>query len=191
MATPRTSTWFSRRQRRRRSPFYLLLDRSFGFRVLIAAGLSFVLLSVVNRFDNCHGSEAVEHCLTSNFLDVISISNVESFSIVTAAIVYMREADRRKEREHHEQLDLLLTLREAGITVSLGRVRAIEDLSADGVWQDNFDLQGTHLEGVRIPHSRWRGGNFAQAVLHRADLRGADLRGTGLEPDASGAIDRP
>ncbi len=177
MATRQPSTWFSRQQRRRSSPFWLLVDRSFGFRVLIAAGLSFVLLSVVNRFDNCHGSEAVENCLTSNFLDVISVGNVESFSIVTAAITYMLEAGRRKEREHQEQLGLLLTLREAGIAVSLGRIRAIEDLVADGVWQDNFDLQGTNLEGVRIPYSRWRGGNFAHAVLRQANLRGADLRG--------------
>ncbi len=177
MATPQPSSWFSRQQRRRSSPFWLLVDRSFGFRVLIAAGLSFLLLSVVNRFDNCHGSEAVENCLTSNYLDVISVGNVESFSIVTAAITYMLEAGRRKEREHQEQLGLLLTLREAGVAVSLGRIRAIEDLVADGVWQDNFDLQGTYLVGVRIPYSRWRGGNFAQAVLRRADLRGADLRG--------------
>jgi hypothetical protein len=193
MVTPNPSSWFSRQQRRRRSPFWLLLDRSFGFRVLIAASLSFLLLSGVNRFDNCHGAESRERCLTSNYLDVISVGNVESFSIVTAALVYLLEAGRRKEREHHEQLALLLTLREAGISVSLARIRAIEDLVADGVWQDNFDLRGTHLEGVRLPFSRWRGGNFSRAVLCNADLKGADLRGadfTGADltrADLSGA----
>ncbi|MCT0207138.1 pentapeptide repeat-containing protein [Synechococcus sp. CS-1332] len=177
MATPQRSTWFSRQQRRRASPFHLLLDRSFGFRVLIAASLSFVLLSLVNRFDNCHGAEARENCLTSNYLDVISIGNVESFSILTAALVYILEAGRRKEQEHHEQLGLLLMLREAGIAVSLGRIRIVEDLTADGLWQDDFDLQGTNLEGIRIPFSRWRGGNFANTVLRNANLRSSDLVG--------------
>jgi uncharacterized protein YjbI with pentapeptide repeats len=188
MSTPPRSTWFTRQQRRRASPFFLLLDRSFGFRVLIAAILSFVLLSLVNRFDNCHGAEARENCLTSNYLDVISIGNVESFSIVTAALVYILEAGRRKEREHHEQLALLLTLREAGIAVSLGRIRAIEDLVSDGVWQDNFDLQGANLEGVRIPFSRWRGGNFANTVMRNSKLHGSDLSGANFtEADLSGA----
>ncbi len=188
MSTPKRSTWFTRQQRRRSSPFFLLLDRSFGFRVLIAAGLAFVLLSIVNRFDNCHGAEAPENCLTSNFLDVISIANVESFSIVTAGIVYILEAGRRKERDHHEQLSLLLALREARISVSLGRIRMLEDLVSDGIWQDDFDLQGADLEGIRMPFSRWRGGNFANTVLRNAKLHAADLqRANFTAADLSGA----
>ena len=134
MTLPKRSTWLTRQQRRRDSPFFLLLDRSFGFRLLIAATLSFLLLSLVNRFDNCHGADPSENCLTSNYLDVISIDNVESFGFVTAGLVYILEAGRRKEREHHEQLSLLLAQREAGIKVSLGRIRALEDLNADGIW---------------------------------------------------------
>lgn len=194
MATPQRTTWFSRQQRRRASPFQLLLDRSFGFRVLIAASLSFVLLSLVNRFDNCHGAEAREECLTSNYLDVISIGNVESFSILTAGLVYILEAGRRKEQDHHEQLGLLLMLREAGIAVSLGRIRIVEDPAADGLWQDDFDLQATNLEGVRIPFSRWRGGNFANTVLRNANLKSSDLIGANFtgailtNTDLTGAI---
>ncbi|WP_255104008.1 MULTISPECIES: pentapeptide repeat-containing protein [unclassified Synechococcus] len=145
--------------------------------MLIAAMMSFALLSLVNRFDNCHGADPRENCLTSNFLDVISIGNVESFSIVTAGFVYILEAGRRKEREHHELLTLLLTQQEAGVKYSLGRIRAIEDLSSDGIWQDDFDLHGTNLAGLRIPFSRWRGCNFADTLLCKANLQGADLKG--------------
>ena len=181
-------TWLTRQQRRRASPFFLLLDRSFGFRVMIAAILSFALLSLVNRFDNCNGADPRENCLTSNFLDVISIGNVESFSIVTAGFVYILEAGRRKEREHHEQLALLLAQQEAGVKYSLGRIRAIEDLSSDGIWQDDFDLHGTNLEGLRIPFSRWRGCDFANTVLCKANLKGADLKGANFtEADLSEA----
>lgn len=188
MTLPKRSTWLTRQQLRRESPFFLLLDRSFRFRLLMAATLSFVLLSLVNRFDNCHGAEPSENCLTSNFVDVISIDNVESFSIVTAGLVYILEAGRRKEREHHEQLSLLLAQQEAGIRFSLARIRALEDLCSDGVWQDGFDLQATNLEGIKIPFSRWRGGNFSKTVLRKANLQGSDLQGANFtEADLSEA----
>ena len=187
MSTPKRFTWYSRQQRRRTSPFFVLVDQSFGFRILIAAILSFVLLSAVNRFDNCHGAEAREDCLTSNYLDVISIGNVESFSIVTAALVYILEAGRRKEREHQELMKLIISQREAGIRVSISRIRAIEDLASDGVWQDDVDLRDTNLEGVRIPFSRWRGANFANSVLRKANLQGSDLKGANFtEADLTG-----
>ncbi len=188
MSASKRSTWYTRRQRRRASPFFRLLDRSFGFRILVAATLSFLLLALVNRFDNCHGAEALEQCLTSDFLDVISIDHVESFSIVTAALVYVLEAGRRKEREHQEQFSLILAQREGGVRSSLGRIRAIEDLAADGIWQDDFDLRNTNLEGLRIPFSRWRGADFTNTVLRQADLRAADLQGANFtDADLSGA----
>lgn len=182
------TTWFENQQRRRRSPFFRRLDRSFQFRVLIAAACSFALLSAVNRFENCHSSRLAPDCLTSDYLDIISIGNVESFSIVAAAFVYLFEAGKRKEREHQEMVELLLAQKQAGATNSLGRIRALEDLSAAGVWQDGFDLQHTNLEGLRIPFSRWRGANFAGSVLRDADLHGVDLQGADFtDADLSGA----
>ncbi|MGB5135019.1 MAG: pentapeptide repeat-containing protein [Prochlorococcaceae cyanobacterium] len=182
------TTWYQRQQRRRRSPFFRVLDRSFRFRVLIAAACSFALLSLVNRFENCHGSRLEPNCLTSDYLDIINIGNVESFSIVAAAFVYIFEASKRKEREHHEMLDLVLAQRQAGACNSLSRIRAIEDLSADGLWQDGFDLQRANLEGLRIPFSRWRGANFSGSVLRHADLHGVDLQGADFsDADLTGA----
>ncbi|MEA5391408.1 pentapeptide repeat-containing protein [Cyanobium gracile UHCC 0139] len=170
-----SSTWYARQKRRRESPFFRLLDRSFGFRVLMAAALSFVLLAVVNRFENCHAKAGQADCLTSNVLEIISIGTVESFSIVTAAIFYLLEAGQRKEKEHHEMLELLLAQRQAGASNSLGRLRALEMLSEDGIWQDGFDLEGSNLEGLRIPFGRWRRANFSGTVLRNADCHGADL----------------
>ncbi len=188
MRTRPATTWYENQQRRRRSPFFRRLDRSFRFRVLMAAACSFALLSLVNRFENCHSSRLAPDCLTSDYLDIISIGNVESFSIVAAAFVYIFEAGKRKEREHHEMVDLLLAQRQAGTTNSLGRIRAIEDLAADGLWQDDFDLRGANLAGLRIPFSRWRGANFTATVLRDADLHGVDLQGADFsDADLTGA----
>jgi uncharacterized protein YjbI with pentapeptide repeats len=85
-------------------------------------------------------------------------------------------------------LDQLLSLRQAGATNSLGRIRTLEDLAADGLWQDDFDLQGANLEGLRIPFSRWRGANFSATVLRDADLHGVDLQGADFtNADLTGA----
>ncbi len=183
-----SSTWYERQKRRRESPFFRLLDRSFGFRVLMAAALSFALLALVNRFENCHAKAGQADCLTSNFLEIISIGTVESFSIVTAAIFYLLEAGQRKEKEHQEMFELLLAQRQAGASNSLGRLRALEMFSADGLWQDGFDLEGSDLEGLRIPFGRWRGANFSNTVLRNADCHGADLAQSDFRrSDLSGA----
>lgn len=188
MRTKPATTWYDNQQRRRNSPFFRRLDRSFKFRMLIAAACSFALLSLVNRFENCHASRLDPSCLTSDYLDIISIGNVETFSLVAAAFVYIFEAGKRKEREHHEMLDLLLAQRQAGASNSLGRIRALEDLCAAGLWRDDFDLQGANLEGLRIPFSRWRGANFSGTVLRHADLHGADLQGADFsDADLTGA----
>jgi hypothetical protein len=170
-----SSTWYARQKRRRASPFFRLLDRCFGFRVLVASVLSFGLLALVDRFENCYARAGQADCLTSNVLEIVSIGTVESFSIVTAAIFYLLEAGQRKEKEHQEMFELLLTQAQAGASNSLGRLRALEMFAADGIWQDGFDLQGSDLEGLRIPFSRWRGANFSNTVLRNADCHGADL----------------
>jgi hypothetical protein len=87
-----SSSWYARQKRPRATPFFRLLDRSFPFRVLVAAALSFGLLAVVNRFEHCHANAGQTDYLTSNVLEIISIGTVESLSIVTAAIFYLLEA---------------------------------------------------------------------------------------------------
>jgi hypothetical protein len=192
------STWYQRQQRRRRSRFYRYLDRSFRFRVLVAAICSFALLSAVNRFENCHDSRLAADCLTSDYLDIINIGNVEAFSIVAAAFVYIFEAGKRKEREHQEMFDLLLAQRQGGASNSLGRIRAIEDLAADGIWQDGFDLQGADfsdadLTGADLSAADLSGARFTRARLSQADLRGALLAGADFQDaDLSGTLaDQP
>jgi len=145
-----SSSWYARQKRRRASPFFRLLDRSFPFRVLVDAVLSFGLLAVVNRFEHCHANAGQPDCLTSNVLEIISIGTVESFSIVTAAIFYLLEAGRR-EKEHQEMFELLMAQGQAGASNSLGRLRALETFSADGIWQDGFRSSGIGSEGAQDP----------------------------------------
>ncbi len=182
------ATWYENQCRRRQSPFFRLLDRSFGFRFLVAAVASFYLLAAVNRFENCQVDHAKDDCLTSSFYEIVSIGNVESFSIVAAGLVYIMEAGRRKEKEHQKKFEVIRAARNSGFKGHLGRIRALEDLAPDGLGQDDVDLHEIYLDGLRLPRSRWRGANFAGSLLRGADFRHTDLqRASFKNADLSGA----
>jgi hypothetical protein len=197
------SNWMEGQRRRRASPLFRRLDHSFALRLLLAIGAALTLLGLVNRFENCHVNRDDPHCLTSNMLDLISVGNVESLSIVTAAFLFVLEGSRRRRREHREALELLMACQQAGVVMSIARLEALEDLNRAGLWLDGFDLSGTNLEGIRAEGGRWRrvnltgallrgacfaGSDLSGAHLQGADLRGADLQGTDLsEADLSEA----
>ncbi len=188
MSISKRITWYERQRRRKSSPFFRLLDRAFRFRILFASVIAFVLLAAINRFENCHASKYIEDCLSTNFEEIVSIGNVESFSIVAAALTYILEGGRRKQQEHKEAMELLIAAKEAGVVVSLSRIKALETISEAGLWQDGFDLQGANLEQLEVPYSRWRGANFSKTVLTSANLHQTDLTGADLtDADLTGA----
>jgi hypothetical protein len=188
MTTSKRITWYERQKLRKSSPFFRLLERSFGFRVLFASAIAFLLLAGVNRFENCYARKYSSNCLSTNFWKIISISNVESFSIVTAALVYLLESGKRKQQEHQEALELIMEAKEMGIVLGLARIKALETLSQDGLWQDGWDLGGINLEQLDVPHSRWRGANFSRTVLLRANFSQTDLTGANFtDADLTGA----
>jgi hypothetical protein len=181
-------TWYERQKARKSNPFFRLLDRSFRFRLLLAALSSLLLLALVHRFEVCRAKNYSPECEFADISSVLSIDNVESFSIVTAALLYIFERGQRKRREHIEMGEILNTARESAAVRSFGRIIAIETLSRDGIWLDGQDFHGANLEGLEVPNGRLRGVNFSEAVLISADFRGADLRGANFtNADLTGA----
>jgi hypothetical protein len=170
-------TWYERQKARKTNPFFRLLDRSFGFRLLLAALSALLLLALVHRFEVCRAKNYSPECEFADIPAVISIDNVESFSILTAALLYIFERGQRKRREHLEMGEILNANRESGAVRSFSRIIALETLSRDGIWLDGQDFHGANLEGLEVPNGRLRGVNFSEAVLISADFRGADLTG--------------
>jgi hypothetical protein len=176
----RRSNWAEAQRRRRTSPLLRRLDHSFALRLTLAIGAALTLLGVVNRLENCLSNRDDPNCLTSNALAVISVGNVESLSIVTAAFLFILDGSRRRWREHREALELLLTCQQAGVVMSFARLEALEELTRAGLWLDGFDLSGTNLEGLQAEGGRWRRVNLAGAMLRGAHFRGSDLSGANL-----------
>lgn len=162
-----------------------LIDHSFPLRLLLALVAAGALLGVVDRWENCRSHDFARGCLQRDAGGIITVGNVESLSIVTAALLYLLEAGPRRRRENLEAMGVIMDCQQAGARLSYARNEAVEKLSARGIWLDGLDLSQAHLEQLRAPYSRWRSVNLHQACLkgaclHDIDLQGADLSGADL-----------
>jgi hypothetical protein len=151
------------------------VDHVFGIRRLLAATAATAALVAVNRFEPCRDRGFAGGCLLQDAGGVVTVANLEAFSIVTAAFLYILEGRKRGQQEHVEAQELLLTLRQAGIRFSPARQEALELLSRSGLEFNGFDLSGTGLDQLRIPGARWHGVNLSGSTLRQADLRHVDL----------------
>lgn len=197
---PRPRRWlpWSARHRRPRGLRWCF-QHYFPLRLLLALVAAGTLLGLVDRWENCRDHQFESGCLTRNADGVISIGNVESLSIVTAAFLYLFEGTQRRQRENLEAMEVILSCQQAGARLSHARNDALETLSRRGIWLDGLDLSRAQLDDLLAPHARWRGVNLQRASLQRAclhdtdlqnaDLTGADLRLARLQhADLRGAI---
>lgn len=180
MNTRRKMTWYEKQKKRKSHPFYRLIQRSFTFRLILASFISLIILGLVNRFEVCHDSKFSSDCLSTNIAEIISIDNVESFSIVAAAWIYILESAKRKKQDNFEALERINTFQNSGIIYSLGRIEALEQVSNAGIYLDNYNLQGVNLEYIALPYGRLRNVNLSNTVLSNADLTYTDLQGVNL-----------
>lgn len=178
--TPRGEHWIERRQQQLRSPLLRRLDRSFPLRLLVALAGAILALGAVNRWEQCRDQNLARGCLWHDAGGVISVDNLEALSIVTASLLFVLEGGKRRQRQHIEAVELILSCQQAGIRYSLARNEAIEMLCEAGIGFDGFDLSGIDLHGLRAAGVRWPEVNLVGTDLQAADLRGADLRGADL-----------
>lgn len=202
-----------RRDRSRRGLRWQL-EHSLPLRLLLALLSAGLLLGAVNRWEHCRHSGFARGCLRSDPGGIITVGNVESLSIVTAALLYLLEGGQRRKRENLQAMEVILSCQQAGARLSQARNDALETLTSRGIWLDGLDLSQTQLDDLRAPRGRWRGVILRQASLQRAwlhdsdlqdavlaaadlrrarldhsDLRGADLSGADLrEADLRGAL---
>ena len=190
MTSPRSSKpaprepWTERRRRRLRSPLLRKLDRSFRLRLLLALLAAIVALALVNRWEQCRDLKMARGCVWHDAGGVVNVDNLEALSIVTAAILFVLEGGKRRQREHVEAMELVYSCQEHRIRLSHARNEALEQLCEAGIELHGLDLSGADLSEIRLPAARLQGVKLVGTDLSRADLRGADLRGA----DLSGAL---
>ncbi len=188
MSKVRRITWYDVQRKRKSFWFFRFLDRSFRFRLLLAALIALTILTLVQRFELCRAKNYSPKCEFADFQSIITVSNVESFSIVAVGILYILERGQRKRREHFEMFNLIRATTEAGVVRNLERIEAIETLCRDGLWLDGQDFHAIDLEQLNASYARLRGVNFSQTILRESDFRHSDLVGTNFtNADLTGA----
>ena len=191
---PRQSTWVDRQQRRHDSRFFRLLDGSFLFRLALSGSAAMALLLVVNSYATCRNNRWAKGCLWRDTEALISVGNVESLSIVTAAFLYVLEAQKRRQRDNIEAYELLMNCNASGVKWLVGRISALEILNSAGLPIDGQELAGFDLRNLQAANGHWHNVNLEGSVLRRANLAGTDLSGSNLrgadlrDADLRGAI---
>ena len=191
---PRQSTWVDRQQRRHDSRFFRLLDGSFLFRLALSGSAAMALLLVVNSYATCRNNRWAPGCLWRDAEALISVGNVESLSIVTAAFLYVLEAQKRRQRDNIEAYELLMNCNASGVKWLVGRISALEILNSAGLPIDGQELAGFDLRNLQAANGHWHNVNLEGSVLRRANLAGTDLSGSNLrgadlrDADLRGAI---
>lgn len=184
-----------RTRRRKRPAIDRLLDHSFGLRLLLACLAALVALGAVNRFEQCRDQGFAPGCIWQDAGGVVAIANLEAFSIMTAAFLYVLEGGKRRQREMLEAHNVIMACQQARLRDAPARNDALERLTGAGLEFKGWDFSGINLDQIEVPGALWAGVNLShsslqgsvlrqadlsQANLQMADLTGADLRGTDL-----------
>jgi hypothetical protein len=172
--------WVERRRYLRRFRLIRWLERYFALRLVCALTAAFLMLVLVNRWEQCRQHGMDPGCLIHDAGGVMSVGNLEALSIMTASFLFMLEAGQRRQRNNLDAMELILSCRQAGVRFSYARNEALELLAAAGIWLDGQDLSGIVLDEIRLTGARMQGVNLSGSSLRQADLRECDLRGADL-----------
>lgn len=160
--------------------FIRLLDRSVPFRLLISFLGAYTALFVVDRIQlhlpYRHTCPASLGCLLSQFASLISVNNLEGFSILIVAILYLIESRDRQKQKHYEAWQVIDNATAARVPTSYARLQALQDLNDDGVSLHGLDLPKADLKRIELV-----GADLREATLSGADLKQASLQGANLE----------
>jgi BTB/POZ domain-containing protein KCTD9 len=124
----------------------------------------------------------------------VVFENAESIAIVSAVILYFKEAPDRKEQKHYEAAQVIDNAAAANVPTSYARFKALQDLNEDGVSLRGLDVPGADLEKINLPDADLSRADLSRtdlsdAILFGADLSDAKLFGAKLSrADLSGAI---
>jgi uncharacterized protein YjbI with pentapeptide repeats len=162
------------------------LSRSNGFRVFKKLSVAFLiaylsLVSVQQLELFVKGSKicASLDCVWVSLSSVIKVDNIEGFSIMTAAIVYLLESGQRKQQVEYEAWQIIDSA--TGINTSYARIKALKDLHQNGISFKGIDLSQANLQDIKLVDTDLRQANLKGAILIRANLSDSELQQINLQ----------
>jgi len=190
------SQWITKKTNKIKNSFVRRIDRSISFRLLLSLLAAYAAVYIVREIEvhyNTHQADCNNHsigCLVSEFLSLITVENIEGFSILVVANLYLLESRDRKQKKHYEAWQVLDRAAAAKVPTSYARIKALQDLNEDGVSLysldlpkadlRNINLSGADLRETTLPGVIFKNANLENASLENANLTAADLSGANL-----------
>ncbi|PLZ94942.1 hypothetical protein CEN50_23935 [Fischerella thermalis CCMEE 5268] len=177
--------------RKLRQKFRDLLDIVW-FRVLLAIMIAYFLMltfSHIEQWSNqqpvCKSQDLLLQCFYKQALSIIALDNIEAFSILAAASLYLLESRERRRNTIYQAWQVIDNAAAANVSTSYARIKALEDLNQYGVSLKALDLAGADLHeidlaGADLCVANLNYANLIYANLKRANLTDAQLEGANL-----------
>ncbi len=183
--------WVKQNTNRIKESFVRRIDRSISFRLLLSLLLAYCAVFTVREIEvhfassyTCDNHDTIG-CLFSEFLSVITVENIEGFSILVVANLYLLESRDRKQKKHYEAWQVVDQAAAAKVPTSYARIKALQDLNEDGVSLysldlpkadlRNINLRGADLRECTLPGVIFKNANLENANLENSNLTAADL----------------
>ena len=184
----KSSHWAKQWLKDRWQYFVRQIDRSVPFRLLLSLLAAYAALFTVKQIEDNYkqanqnlppqamACQTSFTCVTNEFISLISVDNLEGFSILVLAILYLLESRDRKKQKHYEAWQVIDQAAAAKVPTSYARIQALQDLNKDGVSLLGLDVPKADLKRIDL-----RGADLREATLSGADLRNANLSEVNLQ----------
>ena len=127
--------------------------------------------------DSCTGSITSSNCLIH--LLSVAFESAETIAILSAVVLYLKEAPDRKDKKHYEAWQVVEQAEER--ETSYSRYKALQDLNNDDVSLEGLDAPRADLCYIILPDANLRDADLSRSDLSRANLSGAYLIKANLE----------
>lgn len=108
-----------------------------------------------------------------------AFDNAETIAILSAVILYWKEAPDRKDKKHYEAWQVVEQAEDK--ETSYSRYKALQDLNKDDVSLEGLDAPQADLCRIILPGAKLKGANLELSDLSLAQLPEANLVGVNLE----------
>ncbi|NEQ52168.1 MAG: pentapeptide repeat-containing protein [Leptolyngbya sp. SIO3F4] len=129
----------------------------------------------VHDYDNYQGLCTGDIVSIECFRHLLSVAfeSAETIAILSAIVLYLKEAPDRKDKKHYEAWQVVEQAENR--ETSYSRYKALQDLNNDNVSLEGLDAPGADLCYILLPESNLTDANLSHSDLSGADLSGADL----------------
>ncbi|WP_339381150.1 pentapeptide repeat-containing protein [Brasilonema sp. UFV-L1] len=177
-------TWFISKLRQKIRD---LLDLVW-FRVLLAIMIAYCLMLTFSYIEHwnkqqpvCKSQDSLLQCFYKQALSIIALDNIEAFSILAAASLYLLESRERRRNTIYQAWQVIDNAAAANVSTSYARIKALEDLNQYGVSLKALDLPGAGLNEIDLAGADLCVANLCVANLSYANLKQANLSDAQLE----------